>query len=246
MSTVLADKNSIVFSAQGIVHCGVLSENKYNLIVINPFEYNNRVILNNICNQIKNFYSKGLIDCEKLIVRLNCQDSGRINEFKPLYELLNNIGYRKIEFINNNLHYNPIIENMLKNNKASLCLKLTYGEKLDSTSIRNLRTYLEQAMDKEDINVHCVIKDINSVNNSGIQDFVKSMYKLGINKIGLRLDSKYINPNSTCTLPNDLNRMFINFFKTAKKYSFFIDVKNKQQNEFLKNLCKIHKYKKRQ
>lgn len=243
MSICMIDDNSVVFTSQGVMHCGLLSNKKYNLIIISPFEYNNVKILNNICNQIIELYSNSLIDSDNLVIRLKCQDSSRINEFKPLYDILNTKGYKQIEFVNKNLHYNPIIENMLKEQKASLCLKMDYGEKLNDISLRNLRTYLEQAKIKENINVHCVIKDVNSADDKGVQDFVKSMYMIGINKIGLRLDGKYLDENISCTFPESLNRVFINFFKTAKKYSFFIDVRNKEQNELLRKLCKVKSHK---
>ena len=245
MSTCKANENTIVFTPLGIMHCGKLSRSKYNLIVVNRFEYNNKKILNNICNQISYLYSHGLIDVEKLVLRLNYQDSSQIKEFNKLFELLKEKGYKQIEFVNKNLQYNPIIENMLKEKKAALCLKMDYGEKLhNNASLNNLLKYLKMAKYKENINVHCVIRDINSANNKGIQDFIKLMYKSGINTIGLRIDGKYLETNKNYIFPENLNGIFINFFKTARKYCFFIDVNNKEQNEFLRKLCKKNKIKK--
>lgn len=246
MSTCKANENTIVFTPLGVMHCGRLLRSKYNMIVVNRFEYNNKKILDNICSQISDLYSHGLIDAEKLVLRLNYQDSSKIKELNKLFELLKEKGYKQIEFVNKNLQYNPIIENMLKEKKAALCLKMDYGEKShNNVSLNNLLRYLKMAKYKENINVHCVIRDVNSANNKGIQDFIKLMYKSGINTIGLRIDKKFLETNTeNNTVPENLNGLFINFFKTARKYCFFIDVKSKEQNEFLRKLCKKNKIKK--
>lgn len=245
MNTYKTKENSVIFSDLGIMHCGKLSQKKYNLIIVNRFEYSNKKILDSICKKIEDLYSYGLIDKDSLVLRLNYQDSAKVKELNKLIDLVNNKGCKQIEFVNKNLQYNPLIENMLKEKNASLCLKMDYGEKShNNVSLNNLVRYLKLAKYKENINVHCVIRDINSANNKGIQDFVKLMYKLGINTIGLRIDGKYLDLDKNYKMPANLNRMFINFFKLAKKYCFYIDVKSREQNEFLKKLCKKNKIKK--
>ncbi len=244
MNNCRASENSVVFTPFGIMHCGLLSDKRYNLIVVNSFETDNKKILNNICNQISELYSHRLLDKEKLVLRLNCRDSSKINIYNQLFDILRINGFCKIEFINKNLQYNQLIEKMLKEQKAALCLKLDYGEKLNEKSVKNLKTYLANAKDKENINVHCVINDINTANKKGIDDFIKLMYKIGINTIGLRINGKYFDSSVYYNFPENLNRIFIDFFKTARKYNFCIDVKNKEQNEFLRKLCKKKKTKK--
>ena len=235
------DENSIIFTQSGLMHMGLLSEKRYNFIAINAFETENQKILDNICNQILELYSHRLLDNEKLVLRFNYSDLSKMSKYKRLLDILNSNGFNKIEFVNKHIYYNRLIENMLKQQKASLCLKLNYGEKLNEKSLKNLKMYLENAKDKENINVHCIIKDVDNANEKGIDDFIKLMYKIGINTIGLRIDKKYLDSHIYYNFPKSLNGIFIKFFKTAKKYSFCIDVKNKEQNEFLRKLCKKYK-----
>ena len=244
MISYLANDNSIIFSNQGIIHFGKLSESKYNLIIINPFEYDNLKIFGDICNKINDIYAGNLIDNEKLILRLSCPDFEMINKFQKLFEILNKYGFEQIEFISSSIKYNILLENMLKEQKASLCIKLIYGKKLDNLSLKNLKTYLEKAKNKKDINVHCVIKDIESINDKELQNFITSMYKIGISKIGLRLDEKYLDRNIKITFPDKINVVLNNFFNTASKYSFYLDERNKEQNIFIKKLCEIKQPKK--
>ncbi len=244
MSTCKSEENSIIFTPMGVMHCGLLSRKKYNLIVINSIQNENKKILTNICNQIAELYSHQLIDKEKLVLRLNCPDANKINKYKPILDVLNEKGFKYVEFVNKNLNYNSLLETMLKEQKAALCLKMSYGVKLNEKSIKNLKMYLEHAKNKENINVHCVIEDIDNADEKGINDFIKLMYKIGINTIGLRVDGKYLDSNVYYKFPDKLNGIFINFFKTARQYCFCIDVKNKEQNELLRKLCKKKKIKK--
>ena len=228
--------NTVFFTSNGVMRCSVLNDDFYSKIIFQDFDFSDKKTFDKICSKIIDLYSQNLLDKKNLVLKINTLSLDLMENFDELINILETNGYSHIELVDKQLSSSHLVEKLLKEDKAVLCAKLDYGENLDDERLKNLRNYLNCAKDKRNIIVHCVIRDLNSTNFDCIDNFIKLMYRIGINVIGLRVDEKYLQSDEIFS--KGVTDLFINFFKKSKQYSFFIDMQSSEQNTFLRNIIK--------
>lgn len=164
--------------------------NKYNLIIIKnweniPFKYNIHLL-------IQNLYDNDLIDKENLVVEFQCGDIRWSRKFLGLISLFNEKGIKKYRFLTNNIAHEPLIENLLSINKCEIYVtynfKFIKEKKQQHSMVQILRRYMDFAVDKNVINVYYNLTPNYNDNNADIEQFIKLIYRAGINYLSLRLN----------------------------------------------------------
>ncbi len=223
-------------------------KNKYNLIIIKdwenkPFKYDINLIINNL-------YEKDLIDKENLVVEFQCGDIRWTRKFSNLISFFNDKGIKKFRFLTNNIAHDSLIENLLSLKKCEIYVtynfKFIKDRKQQHSMVQILRRYMDFAVDKNALNVYYNLTPNYNDNNTDIEQFIKLIYRAGINYLSIRLNSKelieWLNediPLQNC--PKKFDKAILYFFKLAKKYSFYSDMTYEEQNTVLKKIFKTNK-----
>ena len=211
--------------------------------------WNNQPIKYNIFEVIQDLYKQNLIDSDNLFIEFQSGDIDNFRELNKLISMFEANGYKQISFLMNNIVYRPFIDEILKQGKGTLSVIFDPRDKRNSDiSIfaKILRMYIGNAKDKNSIKIYyTLIKDIND-NKKDIKNFIETIFKVGINIIGLRLDyqdiANWINkpiPLKNCK--KDYSKLIIYFFKIAKKYSFYLDMDYPEQNIVMRKILKTNK-----
>ncbi len=224
---------------------------KYTHIILSF--WNNITLKYNIFDVILDLYKQNLLDTDNMLIEFQSGDIDNFKELNKLITLFEANGYKQINFFINNVKYRPIIDEILKQGKGNLSVIFDNRDK-KHLSInyfsKTLKMYIENAKDKNGIKIYyTLIKDCND-SKKDIKNFIESMYKIGINVIGLRLDYKDISNwiNSAIPLYNckkDFSDLILYFFRIAKKYSFYLDMDYTEQNIVLKKIFKTNKLQKK-
>jgi hypothetical protein len=221
-----------------------IASQKYNLICIyfenEPFTYNLEDI-------IQNLYNQELIDREKLIIKINFNEIEE-EQLKKVVEVFYNNGFNKIDFrVDNIIKYHHCIEKILSEGKASLCIKFNSSisnvKQIDRLKQmkKNLKTYIEKAQIKHTINVHYVLTKTSLYKTNVIKEFLDFMNEFGVSTIGLEFENINELLNSTTLflpLKEKTAGFFIDFFKLCRKYNFYMDMKEQEQNIILRRIFK--------
>ena len=222
-------------------------QEQYNQIILSF--WNNKPLKYNIFEVIQDLYEQHLLDTDNLIIEFQSGDIDNFRELNKLITLFEANGYKKISFLINNIVYRTYIDEILKQGKGTLSVILDYRNKQNSAPnifSKILRMYIGNAKDKNSIKIYyTLIKNYNDTKKD-IRNFVETMYKIGINIIGVRLDyqdiSSWINkpiPLNNCK--KDYSKLILYFFKIAKRYSFYLDMDYKEQNIILRKIFKTNK-----
>ena len=220
---------------------------KYTHIILSF--WNNDSLKYNIFEVIQDLYKKNLLDTDNLIIEFQCGDIDNFRELNKLITLFEANGYKTINFLINNIKYRPYIDEILKQGKGTLSIICDFENKdrIDNSSYSKiLRMYIGNAKDKNSIKVYYTLIKNCSDNIKDIKNFIETMFKTGINYIGLRLYYKDISNwiNKTIPLNNcskDYSKLILYFFKMAKKYSFYLDMDYKEQNIVLRKIFRTNK-----
>ncbi len=185
---------------------------------------------------IKELYKNNLINRDELRVVFHGGDLSVLKEFKPLVELFMKNGVKKIDFSSNNIIYQPIIEKMLKSNKASLSMSLDCGcreiykriKRVDKFNdvIKNLKKYVKATKSKNpDILVkYILLKGIND-NEEEIRKFINLMVEIGITKVSLNLEHKFAAQiyENKILLPDTYKKLIELFYELCKENNLYFD-----------------------
>lgn len=220
---------------------------KYNLIIVKnwenkSFEYDINII-------IKNLYDNNLIDKEKLVVEFQCGDIRTARKFQKLISFLQENGIRKFRFLTNNLACDSLVEYLLSINKCEIYLtynfKFIKEMKSKNAMVQILRRYMDIAVDKNSINIYYNLIPYYNDNNRDIEQFIKLIYRAGVNYLSLRLNSKELNEWFNAPIPLEcpykLDKCILYFFKLCKSYSFHSDMSYEEQNIVLRKIFKTNK-----
>ena len=202
---------------------------------------------------IKQLYEDDMIDIENLKVEIQSKDFLTMDYLEQIIDLFEKYGYEEIIFMMNKVVYLPIIEKQLEKGKASLCIIYEYknnGKLIEKEygPQHILRSYISTAKNKNAISVHYQFKKDYNDNKKDIINFITIMYIIGINKISFNLENKDITkwlnePLPLSSYPKKIKDLALLFFKTANKYSFYIDMNFREQTLVLKKIFKTYKKK---
>lgn len=208
------------------IHCDNHRDNTYGQKALyNPYEI------------IKKAYENNLIDTQNLIVRFQGGDIGVLPEFEQFVDLFTKYGYKTIHFSTNNIVYQPKIEAALRAGKGSLNISLDCGtratyEKIKRTDkfnecIENLKTYLSKGINPSCITIHYIIIQGYNDNKNEIKAFINTMKKIGIKKVGVRIDHKdlnaYLRNEADKRVINKYKQLITYFYNEAKRNEFSLD-----------------------
>ena len=225
---------------------------KYNYIILSlwsnyNFEYD-------IVKIIKRLYEQDLIDKENLKIKIHCKDIFKLSNLEQIISSFNKRGYKEITFIVDDTTYIPTIKESLKKGNASLQINIIFKDN-EEFAVKNseiqyaLRSYIAAAKDKNAISVHYKLIENFNDTEKDITKFIKTMYMIGINKIGIKLDNKNIikwlnGPLQNIDYTKRIRNLILIFFKLVNRYSFYIDMDFRAQALVLKKIFKTHKNKK--
>ncbi len=220
---------------------------KYNLIIVQNWE--NKPLKYDIKSIIKNLYENNLIDKEKLVVEFQIVDIRQARKYEKLISFFKENGIKKFRFLTNNLACDSLVEYLLSINKCEIYLtynfKFIKEIKSQNAMVQILRRYMDAAVDKNSINVYYNLTPFYNDNNRDIEQFIKLIYRAGVNYLSLRLNYKnlndWINAPIPINCPPKLDKCILYFFKLCKNYSFYSDMSYEEQNIVLKKIFKTNK-----
>ena len=200
-------------------------------------------------NFIKKVYEENKIDTNNLIVRVQGGDLAVLPEFEDYVSLFEKYGYKEMHFSTSNIVYQPKIEQVLKRNKGSLNVSIDCGSKETYLTIKqvdcfdkvveNLRKYLENTKEKNNISVHYIIVKNYNDNKKEISKFINLMKDIGIQVVGIRIDHKdlnnFLSDKKTDTNLQHYRNLISHFYKEAQKSDFSIDGDNYIEQNFVLN-----------